>query len=40
VVVTEYYGITMGDLVRKTIPVIAVFCLLMLGYYNILLYLV
>lgn len=37
VVVTEYYGVTMGDLVRKTLPVISVFCVLMVGYYHLLL---
>lgn len=36
VVASEYYDVTMGDMVRKTVPVIAVFCLLMLGYYHIL----
>ncbi|NLT58968.1 MAG: DUF401 family protein [Clostridiales bacterium] len=40
VVVTEYFGITMGDLVKKTLPVITAFCLLMIGYYHLLLALV
>lgn len=37
VVASDYYKITMGELVRKTLPVALLFCLLMLGYYNLLL---
>lgn len=36
VVASEYYSVTLGDMVRKTVPVIVVFCMLMLGYYHIL----
>lgn len=36
-VVTEYFGITMGDLVRKTLPVALVFMAIMIGYYQFLL---
>ncbi len=36
-VVTEYFGITMGDLVRKTLPVALVFMVIMIGYYQFLL---
>ena len=36
VVAADYYNITLGELVRKTLPWALLFCLLMLGYYNIL----
>lgn len=36
-VATEYFGISLGQLVRKTLPLVLVFCVLMLGYYNLLL---
>lgn len=36
-VVTEYYHISMGELVKKTLPAIALFCILLIGYYNLLL---
>ena len=35
-IVTEYFGVSMGALVRKTLPVIAVFCLMLTGYYLLL----
>ena len=35
-IVTEYFGVSMGALVRKTLPVIAVFCLVLTGYYLLL----
>ena len=37
VVATEYFGVSLGDLVKKTIPLVLIFCLLMLGYYQLLL---
>lgn len=37
VVAAEYYHITMGELIRKTIPASLAFCVLMMGYYQILL---
>lgn len=36
VVAADYYNITLGELVRKTLPWALLFCLLILGYYNIL----
>lgn len=36
-VVTEYYGITLGSLVKKTLPAVVIFCTLMIGYYHLLL---
>lgn len=36
-VVTEYYGITLGALVKKTLPVLLLFCAAMLLYYHLLL---
>lgn len=36
IVVTEYFDISLGALVRKTLPVSLVFGLLMIGYYQIL----
>lgn len=37
VVATEYFGISLGDLVKKTLPIALVFCGLMLVYYQFLL---
>lgn len=37
VVASDYYNISLGELVRKTLPVTLLFCLLMIGYYNLLL---
>lgn len=37
VVASDYFRITLGDLIRKTLPRSLAFCGLMLGYYNILL---
>ena len=37
VVAADYYHVSMGALIRKTLPVALLFCLLMIGYYNILL---
>mgnify|MGYP004538380117 CR=1 FL=1 len=37
VVAADYYNITMGDLIRKTIPAALLFVVLMIGYYNLLL---
>lgn len=36
-VVTEYYEISMGDLVRKTLPAILIFCGFLILYYHVLL---
>lgn len=36
VVAAEYYHITLGELIRKTLPVALTFAVLMIGYYNIL----
>ncbi len=36
-VATEYYQISMWELVKKTLPAIAIFCVLMVGYYHLLL---
>lgn len=36
-VVTEYYDITLGALVKKTLPVVILFCVLIVGYYKLLL---
>lgn len=36
-VVTEYFDVTLGEVVRKTLPAITIFILFMLVYYNILL---
>lgn len=37
VVASEYFHVTMGDLVRKTLPLSLLFCVLMTVYYNLLL---
>ena len=37
VVAADYYHVSMGALIRKTLPASLLFCLLMIGYYNILL---
>ncbi|MDO4546933.1 MAG: DUF401 family protein [Clostridia bacterium] len=37
VVASEYYNISLGELVRKTLPLALAFCILMIGYYNLLL---
>ncbi len=37
VVASDYYQITMGELIRKTLPLSLLFCVLMIGYYNLLL---
>jgi len=36
-VVTEHFHISMGELVRKTLPAILIFCAAMIGYYHLLL---
>lgn len=36
-VITEYFDITMGDLVRKTLPIICIFMTIILAYYQLLL---
>lgn len=36
VVASEYFHVTLGDLVRKTLPLSLLFCVLMTVYYNIL----
>jgi integral membrane protein (TIGR00529 family) len=35
-IATEYFGISFGALVKKTIPVLAVFCSVLIGYYLLL----
>lgn len=37
IVAADYFHITMGDLIRKTLPVSLLFCIFMIGYYHILL---
>ena len=37
VVASDYFHVTLGDLIRKTLPLSLVFCALMTIYYNILL---
>ncbi|MBO4991971.1 MAG: DUF401 family protein [Firmicutes bacterium] len=37
VVAADYFGISLGQLIRKTIPTALLFCVLMLIYYNVLL---
>ncbi|MCC8140073.1 MAG: DUF401 family protein [Lachnospiraceae bacterium] len=37
VVASDYFHITLGELIRRTIPVALAFCILMVGYYNLLL---
>ena len=36
VVATEYFGITLGELIRKTLPVALLFCAAMVAYYRLL----
>lgn len=36
VVASDYYQITLGELIRKTLPLSLLFCILMLGYYTVL----
>ena len=36
VVASDYYGVTLGDLIRKTLPRALLFCMLMIIYYNVL----
>ena len=36
VVAADYFKVSMGELIRKTIPASLIFCALMLGYYNLL----
>lgn len=37
VVASDYFHITLGELIRKTLPVALLFCVLMIGYYQVLL---
>ena len=37
VVASDYFHVTLGDLVRKTLPVSLLFCVLMTAYYQLLL---
>lgn len=37
VVASDYYRVSMGQLIRKTMPAALLFCLLMIGYYKLLL---
>ncbi|MCD7749236.1 MAG: DUF401 family protein [Oscillospiraceae bacterium] len=37
VVASDYFHITLGALIRRTLPVALAFCVLMVGYYNLLL---
>lgn len=36
VVASDYFHISLGELIRKTLPVALAFCVLMIVYYNIL----
>jgi len=36
VIASEYFGITLGQLVRKTLPIALLFCVLIFGYYQLL----
>ena len=36
VVAADYFKVSMGELIRKTIPASIIFCILMIGYYNLL----
>ncbi|MBR7148600.1 MAG: DUF401 family protein, partial [Firmicutes bacterium] len=36
VVAADYFGVSLGQLIRKTILPTVLFCVLMLGYYNVL----
>jgi len=40
VVATEYFGVSLGDLAKKTLPISLLFCVLMIGYYHLLLLIV
>lgn len=37
VVAADYFKVTLGELIRKTIPATIIFCVLMIGYYQLLL---
>jgi len=37
VIISDYFNITLGELIGKTLPIVLAFCILMMGYYNILL---
>lgn len=37
VVASDYFHVSLGGLIRKTLPLALAFCLLMIGYYNLLL---
>lgn len=37
VVASEYYHVSLGEVIRKTLPMALLFCLLMIGYYQLLL---
>jgi len=37
VIASDYFGVTLGQLVRKTLPIALLFCILVVGYYNLLL---
>lgn len=37
VVASDYFHVTLGELIRKTLPVALLFCVLMIGYYRLLL---
>ena len=37
VVASEYFHVSLGELIRQTIPATLLFCLLMLGYYQVML---
>lgn len=37
VIAADYFDVSLGELIRKTLPVALLFCLLMIGYYNVLL---
>lgn len=34
---SDYFHVTLGELIRKTLPVALLFCALMIGYYELLL---
>ena len=35
-VVTEYFGISLGALLKKTLPVMLTYCVILVGYYLLL----
>ena len=35
-VVTEYFGVTMGAVIKKILPVVSTYCVILLGYYLLL----